>query len=279
MEAPFDPALIEAEEFVVYPTRAITRKNLGEAVLWAATFKKGRKMVISLAPEDPVARGEHDLWEAFAVGHNLPVVFDSVTRFGRPLGDFVAGACACITTSMREGFGMAYLEPWLLGAPVVGRDLSVVTADFKKQGMRFDWLYSTLRLDLLTEELRLHTQLLLEQQKLTNAGYGRTENRRECSQDTVGSEIDFGRLSGALQRKVLGRWLHEGISKIRLPDLQIERALGEMNEMQGLVRREYSLDAYGRKLIALYESTLLGSRVSRGSEFLDPEAVLVQFLQ
>jgi len=294
MERHFDAGVIGAREFVVYPTRAIRRKNIGEAVLWAAQFKRdglkrGTKLVISLAPEDPSALAEHDLWETFALSHDLPVVFDSVTRFGRPLGDFVAGASASITTSVREGFGMAYLEPWMLGTPVVGRDLPHVTADFKTEGMGFGWLYSGIRADLLPEESKIHAQDRREQREAKSAAYGVEE--KHLSQDSLFGDgdnpeprlVDFGSLSGPLQRRLVARWLGDGFSGIELPDLQLERAAGDVGMMQALVRQGYGLESYGKKLTALYDSAVNsafnGAGSSGGDDFLDPAAVLAQFLK
>jgi hypothetical protein len=50
----------------------------------------------------------------------------------------------CITTSIREGFGMVYLEPWLAGTPVIGRNLPSVTKDLEAYGIEFPRLYSAI---------------------------------------------------------------------------------------------------------------------------------------
>ena len=47
----------------------------------------------------------------------------------------------CVTTSMMEGFGLTYLEPWLEGIPVIGRNIETCTVDLKRNGLRFPLLY------------------------------------------------------------------------------------------------------------------------------------------
>jgi len=50
----------------------------------------------------------------------------------------------CITTSIQEGFGMAFLEPWMAGRPVIGRNLPCVTSDMKAAGIELPGLYDHL---------------------------------------------------------------------------------------------------------------------------------------
>jgi hypothetical protein len=81
----------------------------------------------------------------------------------------------------------------------------------------------------------------------------------------------------------VARWLGDGFSGIELPDLQLERAAGDVGMMQALVRQGYGLESYGKKLTALYDSAVNsafnGAGSSGGDDFLDPAAVLAQFLK
>ena len=52
-----------------------------------------------------------------------------------------------ITTSVLEGFGFAYLEPWVLDRVVVGRSIPFITPDFQAQGMKLGHLYNVLIVD------------------------------------------------------------------------------------------------------------------------------------
>jgi glycosyltransferase involved in cell wall biosynthesis len=52
-----------------------------------------------------------------------------------------------ITTSILEGFGFVYIEPWYAGTAVIGRDLPLVTEDFNKAGMDLGHLYRVLMVE------------------------------------------------------------------------------------------------------------------------------------
>ena len=52
-----------------------------------------------------------------------------------------------ITTSVLEGFGFAYLEPWILEKPVIGRSIPSITPDFQTKGMKLGHLYTALVVD------------------------------------------------------------------------------------------------------------------------------------
>ena len=44
----------------------------------------------------------------------------------------MASAHRLVTTSVAEGFGLAFLEPWLFGKGLLGRNLPEITVDFAK---------------------------------------------------------------------------------------------------------------------------------------------------
>ena len=54
-----------------------------------------------------------------------------IERYG--VGDMVRVADLVITTSVLEGFGFAYLEPWILDRAVIGRSIPFITPDFQSQ--------------------------------------------------------------------------------------------------------------------------------------------------
>ena len=282
MEAPFQASVIGAQEYLVYPTRAIARKNLGEVLLWSSVMKPGQKLVVTMAPEEPSSRAEHDLWEEFAKRHDLPVVFDSVTRFGRPLGDFIAGSRAAITTSIREGFGMAYLEPWLLNTAVVGRDLPKVTSDFRLKGLSFDWLYPSIPVSLLAKERREHL-LITRKTEIENAlayGINPDEEVSLLDGDAYKEIVDFGHLPSILQRRVLERCLSESFFPVSAADLHIDLAVSHTSSMNQSLTENFGLESYVRRLEKLYSSTLsVDENLAQESTYLDPMAVLAEFLK
>ncbi len=58
--------------------------------------------------------------------------------------DNVLASDFVISTSVAEGFGMSYLEPWLLGREVLARRLPNVTDDFEASGMQFTKFYDSI---------------------------------------------------------------------------------------------------------------------------------------
>jgi hypothetical protein len=47
----------------------------------------------------------------------------------------MSGARTVLTTSLKEGFGFSFLEPWTAGIPVAGRRLEAVCLDFEDEGV------------------------------------------------------------------------------------------------------------------------------------------------
>ncbi|MBN1142850.1 MAG: glycosyltransferase family 4 protein [Bacteroidales bacterium] len=127
------------KKICTYPVRLIERKNPGEFILLAALFRDTAEFVVTLPPKNPQELPQYEFWKAFCNNNGLKVVFEAGEQVNHEelmnISDF------CITTSIREGFGMAYLEPWLTGTPVIGRGLSCITADLTKQGVVFPRLY------------------------------------------------------------------------------------------------------------------------------------------
>jgi hypothetical protein len=60
------------------------------------------------------------------------------------LVDLLAISEAVMTTSIQEGFGYVFHEPWLAGKLVFGRNIAAVTCDFVAEGLNLDHLYDHL---------------------------------------------------------------------------------------------------------------------------------------
>jgi len=123
----------------IYPVRAIHRKNIGEFILLSVLFRHKASWLITQAPRNPVEKPEYERWKNFCRDHSVPVIFEAGTLIDLP--DLMPAADFCVTTSMMEGFGLAYLEPWLEGIPVIGRNIETCTVDLKRNGFRFPLLY------------------------------------------------------------------------------------------------------------------------------------------
>jgi len=245
-----------AERLLVYPTRAIRRKNIGEALLWSALAPPGEKVVLTAAPQTGPDRERHDEWKSFAEALGLPVVFDAQGLLGRPTRDFLLGADVCLTTSVAEGFGMAFLEPWLAGCPLVGRDLPSVTQDFRRAGLILDSLYERLDIPLEWIGLEAVRELVESKVRATCAAYGvdfRVEFVRLAETALIQpSGVDFGRLDETLQRRVI-----EGVARGSLPAGEISppqpaRTPSLVAPNRKVVEDRFDLGDYGKRLREIY---------------------------
>lgn len=134
--------IASTKQLFVYPVRAIRRKNIGELALLAVLFSDVAEFIITLPPENPIEQPDYHSWVKFCTEYNIQLHFEAGVQFSFP--DIMVAADKCISTSRREGFGMMFLEPWLFGKEIVGRNLKYVTDDFKTAGIVFPALYEQL---------------------------------------------------------------------------------------------------------------------------------------
>lgn len=138
------------KQWMFYPIRAIERKNIGEFLLLSLLDEGQCEWLIARAPANEVEKPLYNSWVKLAEKMNIPVHFDVGHRI--EFGDLMNAADRIVTTSMREGFGMAFLEPWYAGKPVVGRELSMVVDDMREAGVLQDLLYTELLVPQLEGE-------------------------------------------------------------------------------------------------------------------------------
>ena len=268
----------------LYPTRAIRRKNLGELLLWSALAGEGDRFAATLAPDNPEARPVYDAWVAFAAELDLPVDFEVGAEPGRSFAEVVRAAGALITTSVAEGFGLAFLEPWLMGRPLVGRDLPEVTPALRREGVDLGALYQ--RVDVPVDwigadRLRQAVTLALDR---VYAAYGELPPEdameRAMSSLVVGERVDFGRLDESMQRDVIRR-VRDGATESRAvrpsrPDERMPSA-EDVRSNRDVVAQRFGIAPYGRRLVTLYE-TLLAASCSGAVAALPAEALVSRFL-
>ena len=131
---------------LLYAVRAIRRKNLGEALLLSCFLPEGYEVGITLPPTSPFDYPAYEAWKAVAVREKLAVGFE--LGLGHSLAELVAHSELMLTTSIREGFGFSFLEPWTAGRAVVGRRLEAVASDFADKGVELSCLYSGIAVPL-----------------------------------------------------------------------------------------------------------------------------------
>ncbi len=265
-----------SEELFVYPTRGIQRKNLGEFLLHAALANPGEHYLITSAPADGRELAVYEQWQELADELRLPVTFDATRKFGRPVYDFLFAADHCVTTSMEEGFGMAFLEPWIAGKGLMGRELSPVTKDFRDAGVDLDALYD--RFEVPTGVLnRLEVDHMIESRlKSLLAAYDlpMTTERLASANQAVWSPsgADFGRLDFDTQCSLITQARDLALVKPaqKPPTHEVIR------KNQGIITESFSSAAYGARLLSMYHQ-LLEAPVSK-PQFLNAKEVLLAVL-
>ncbi len=266
---------------ILYPTRAIRRKNIGEILLWAAVQKDCDEFWVTLAPENPRERPIYDYWVGLSEELNLPIVFEAVDR--KPFPELVAECSHFITTSVSEGFGLAFLEGWLADRPLLGRKLPEITTDFESAGVDLSGLYDAVRVPIGWIDLpKFDTKLRMALQRSADAyGIQYSEDRFNSAKAFLisGDHVDFGRLDEELQSDVI-RHLARCPADTPLIDpcvLTPPEPPGRTAGNRDRISEIYSPDRYHDRLLRLYRS--LSETVASPVTRLDALSVLHAFLE
>ena len=205
--SPPDRPFSKDKKFILYPTRAIRRKNIGELALLALAFGKEYDFATSLIPENPEWKPVHEGWQDIAGELDLPIRFGIGESGEFQFSELVGWSDAIITTSVAEGFGLAFLEPWLCGKSVVGRNLPRITEDFADTGIDLSHLYERIDIPIewVGEEiLRKKADDTLRQIYLAyNQSLPKNAAEQTLSRWIENGAVDFGMLNEEYQQKVI----------------------------------------------------------------------------
>jgi glycosyltransferase involved in cell wall biosynthesis len=283
----------EDHRFVLYPVRGIRRKNVGEALLWSALSPAKTSFGMTLAPINPVERSSYERWKEVAQSCGLPWVFEVGDVGGLAYGESLAAADRLLTTSLAEGFGLVFLESWLSGRCLVGRNLPEITADFVAAGARFPGLQDQLPVPLpwLPEVEWRHEIGRAYRDVLRSYGQPEPPGRelqRDISALVRDGHVDFAACTRRAQRRVIELavadsaardhllraqpGIAEGLSA-RAPD----RALIDHNVQ--VVRQHYSLERCGTRLLDLYERVGAEGTGGRLEPLAGADRILSSFLE
>jgi glycosyltransferase involved in cell wall biosynthesis len=212
--------LDKAKKIVTYPVRVIQRKNIGEFILLACLFEKEANWIVTQPPKNPSEIKVYEQWKNFCATENIKIYWEAGTRTS--FTSLLSVSDYCITTSFREGFGLAFIEPWLYNTPVVGRDIPEVTLDLVKSGLEFPCLYSRLEVDGKSE---MHELVISEQMNII----------RKCKTDEL------------FRKNVLDQ--NVALHKLMNP---VDNSLIKRNI--DIILREYSPEKFGKRLYEIYRA-------------------------
>lgn len=265
-------------ERILYLTRAIRRKNIGELIYWSVGAPEGTRFATSLAPDNPAEQARYGKWEHFVEEWELPVDLNHGGKNDHSLEALLTEADALITTSVAEGFGLSFLEPWLAGLPVVGRNLPEITSDFESVGIGLAHMYEAVKVELNQFDFEGFRQRREMEWVKYNEAYGRCVEPAPV-QGMIGScraaqsvFYDFGALDEIAQREVIRMRIQSNAPANR-SGLAFPSAATTLKNRE-VVKAQYNLPQYGQRLLETY-GRVVSERVDTG---FDAEAVLAEFL-
>lgn len=274
---------LDTERLILYPTRAIRRKNLGELVLWSAIDPEERIFATTASPANAQHLPVHEAWGDFAQERELRLRLGLCDREGFDFEALMSGASALITTSIAEGFGLAFLEPWLFKKPLCGRDIPDITEDFKKHDIALDALYPALRVPLEIIGEHALKERLAHALKTFYSTYETplTEDAMDAAWAAFAQDghVDFGKLDEPLQERIIDAVLESpDLRQAIQPQLLSLPTQATIHDNEQHIRTHFSIEAYGKKLIACYEQ-LFNNPTQTSIEYIPPANVLEGFLK
>ena len=252
------------KDFVLYPIRAIRRKNIGESVLLSLFFRNAERLMITLPPNSPADMKSYRDWKSFVKKHHLPVEFDAGLQ--SDFKELVRAARFLITTSVTEGFGFSFLEPWVSGKLLWGRNLKNVTRDFERQGIRLDHLYHQLQIpvDWIDRASFFDRWKACIRRATEIFDYPTQDQHIAASFEKITANgcIDFGLLDEDFQQQVIARLsaLPENIETLRRINPFLSDPGSVCNKADLIHRNKkaivkgYSRESYRKRLIRIYTS-------------------------
>lgn len=268
--------------WVLYPVRGIRRKNVGEFVLLSQWLRPDQYAGITLCPATEIENASYTRWRQLAQSFAPRAIFDAGHHTEVSFSDNLTAADLVLSTSVAEGFGMAFLEPWLAGRQVVARDLPAVTSDFCQRGVQYPQLYSQIPVPgsaawLADCDAELNAQFESVWRDVPAAfrpPAGKDQSHRNGT-------IDFAKLKPIRQTEVIAASARdEGFRNelMRHSSGVVESLRSEPDSRQVAANRELISVQYGarvqsERLTELYQQTLGGGRDQLATEIVQRSAI------
>ncbi len=247
---------------VLYPVRALRRKNIGEALLCSCFLPAETVLAITLGPNSSADRDPYRFWQDFAARHCLAVVFEA--GINHDFAHLMQTARFLITTSVSEGFGFAFLEPWTAGKLLWGRNLGVCE-DFAANGVDLDHLYPALKVPTEWLDCRVWQRAWIRAWNRSRTAFGRPADPQRAEahfQALAAAEtVDLALLNEPLQAGIIVRCRQSDHDRAELTALnpflarpgKVPQAAALIAANAASVARHYGREADRRRLLAAYD--------------------------
>ncbi|WP_168563938.1 glycosyltransferase family 4 protein [Crateriforma spongiae] len=155
-------------EWTLYPVRGIRRKNVGEWLLLSRWVPANHYAGITLSPATPIEAESYRRWRTLGRQVAPRAIFDAGLSDQISFTDNLRASRFVLSTSVAEGFGMVYLEPWLAGRRVLARRIDGVVDDFRDAGVDLSGGYDAIPVPLDAPE---HAKALQQYQMAVDQAY------------------------------------------------------------------------------------------------------------
>jgi glycosyltransferase involved in cell wall biosynthesis len=275
----------DTENYVLYPIRAIRRKNIGEAILLSLFFQNNETLVTTLPPNSISDIISYVGWKNFVKKNNLNVEFEAGLK--KDFSQLVLSAKFIITTSITEGFGFSFLEPWTAKKILWGRKLPDICHDFEKNGIKLDHLYDRLIVPIewigKDNFYEVWKTCVLRNCSLFNFKINAEKIQKSFSKITLNEHIDFGLLYEPFQKQIISHVLSSKNNANKLIKLNPKLALPLNNLLNNkeliqnnmnAVLNNYNQITYRTNLIEIY-SKIINNPVQQR---IDKNILLSEFI-
>lgn len=289
MVNPFNvqPEKVIHKDIVLYPVRAIRRKNIGETLFLSLFFPSSETLAITLPPNSERDWKSYDQLKNFSLANNLNVIFEAADQYD--FIDLIKSAKRLITTSITEGFGFAFLEPWTAGKALVGRNLPDICKDFEQKGIQLDHLYDKILIPITHMDIDLFFEkwkTCIKNNALKfNITITDSAIHTAFKTMTANGCIDFAYLSEEIQRQIILIVLSDIDFKDQILRLNpfLKKILEIPNNDQRIehnrnaVLSSYNQSSYGDLLLNIYKkvvNTPVCHKINKqalAEQFLKPE--------
>ena len=253
----------DEQDLILYPVRAIRRKNIGEALLLSLFIAEKRRIAVTLEPTGALDVRSYKSWMSFSEQEGLPVYFGlgMTERFEH----LFARARCILTTSIKEGFGLAFLESWMGNRPLVGRLLPDICADFIHRGLKLDHLYTKLAVPLKLFDFSRFCEKWEHCYRQRLGRYGLEIDEKVIKEYLEGIQlresVDFGELCEDLQMQVIRAVKASSGDRDTLmelnPFLNEGCTAGDWNDLitynREIIARDYSVQRNRERLLKMYK--------------------------
>jgi len=239
--------------------------------------------MVTLPPNSDQDVRSHEGWKRFISDNRLNVELEASLH--HDFMELVYNAAFILTTSITEGFGFSFSEPWTAGKQLWGRKIPDICTDFEEHGVMFPGFYSNLFVPLewmgKNAFFEKWTSCIRSSLSLFQPDTTDTDINALFDALTSNGLIDFGLLDEYFQKKVLQRIIDDPDASNEMirnnsflhnlcPSIDASVVSGNNRA----VRRHYNMDNYRNALLDTYDKIMK----TKVSHTIDKDKLISAFI-